>query len=194
MNEAEWLQSTDLSEMLYWLAGEVSDSTLRLFACACCRRIWEVMDSDLHRRVVEYAERFARGPGQNIKWIGRGHYTNRRLSCAFKQVEEADGWVQLQQELEAEQAALTDNMIALRYDWWTPQGTAASTLHFRYDYPYYVARGAAAIRSAPHPYWLHESMPRLSDEDDAHWCERIDREMASLCDLLREVYGRPDLA
>jgi hypothetical protein len=64
VTEAEWMRSTDLSAMLEALCGEVSDSKLRLFACACCRCIWDIIDTDLHRRAVAYAEWFAQGPGQ----------------------------------------------------------------------------------------------------------------------------------
>jgi hypothetical protein len=84
-------------------------------------------------------------------------------------------------------------MAALRYDWWTPQGTAAAVLHYRYDMPFYVARGAASIRTAPYAYWQHDLMPQVSDAEDERWVARIDKEMAFFCGLLRQVYGRPDL-
>jgi hypothetical protein len=194
VTEAEWLQSTDLNAMLDALGGEVPDSKLRLFACACCRRIWASIDTDLHRRAVESAERFTRGPGRDIVWLGSGHWASRRLSCPFEQIERAEGWAAINRDVEAEQAGLDEDTAAFRYDNWTPQGTAASTLHFRYDMPYYVARGVASIRSAPYAYWQHNRAPELSDEEERLWLTRIDRELASLCDLLREVYGRPRLA
>jgi hypothetical protein len=193
VTEAEWMRSSDLSAMLDALGGEVSDSKLRLFACACCRRIWDVIDSDLHRRVVAYAEWFARGPGSDIRWLGSGHWSTRQLSCRFEQIEQTEGWAAIHGELAAEWAGISEDLAALRYDWWTPHDMAASTLHFRYDMPYYVARGVASIRTAPYAYWQHDRMPKLADEDNAHWVGRINRELASLCGLLRSVYGRPDL-
>jgi hypothetical protein len=39
--------------MLDFLNGRPSDATLRKFACACCRRIWDLIDSDLQRRAIE---------------------------------------------------------------------------------------------------------------------------------------------
>jgi hypothetical protein len=60
MTEHEWLQSTDLLQLLDYLPGRSSDRKLRLFACGCCRRIWPLLE-DRGRRAVDVAERFADG-------------------------------------------------------------------------------------------------------------------------------------
>jgi hypothetical protein len=65
MDEAEWLGCTDPEKMLDFLRGKASDRKLRLFAVACCRRLWTMMiegnQGSLARAAVEATERFADG-------------------------------------------------------------------------------------------------------------------------------------
>jgi hypothetical protein len=62
MTEAEWLACTDPVKMLEFLHGKGSDRKLRLFACACCRRLRPLFQSepqDWHAVLV--SERHADG-------------------------------------------------------------------------------------------------------------------------------------
>src|SRR3954454_2443959 len=64
MTQNEWQDSADPLAMIAFLrsSGGASDRKLRLFACACCRRLWHVWgDLPGERRAVEAAERFAEG-------------------------------------------------------------------------------------------------------------------------------------
>jgi hypothetical protein len=83
MTEAEWLTSSDPDQMLgcvlgkntflaSWLRGLrqtgneprprlADERRLRLYACACCRRIEDLMSDDRSRAAVEVAERDADG-------------------------------------------------------------------------------------------------------------------------------------
>jgi hypothetical protein len=47
--------------MLDWVATTAAERKLRLFACACCRRIWNLIVDERARSAVEAAERFADG-------------------------------------------------------------------------------------------------------------------------------------
>jgi hypothetical protein len=61
MTEAEWDACAEPTPMLRFLRGRGSDRKLRLFACACCRRIPDGLDQKACQIAVETAERFADG-------------------------------------------------------------------------------------------------------------------------------------
>lgn len=81
MTEKEWLTCKEPAKMLAYLGvdehwGMVQESAiswapsnkknkldnpLRLFACGCCRRIWEQITEEAGRKAVEVAEAFVNG-------------------------------------------------------------------------------------------------------------------------------------
>jgi hypothetical protein len=52
VTEQEWLSCADPALMLASLQGRVSDRKLRLFGCACCRRIWAQLPRDANRALI----------------------------------------------------------------------------------------------------------------------------------------------
>ncbi len=73
MTEEEWLACTEPNKMLAFLRGnfpyrvspflrsQVGRRKLRLFVCACCRRIWHLLTDERSRAAVEAGERHAEG-------------------------------------------------------------------------------------------------------------------------------------
>jgi len=62
MTEAEWMNCTALLDLWEYLKDNVSARKLRLFGCACVRRIWELLSEKNARWAVECAERYADNP------------------------------------------------------------------------------------------------------------------------------------
>jgi hypothetical protein len=60
MTESEWLVTTDPEPMLEFLRGKASNRKLRLFALACCRRVWDWL-GERSRRAIEMMERYLEG-------------------------------------------------------------------------------------------------------------------------------------
>jgi hypothetical protein len=61
MLEKDWCKCAQPDAMLRFLQGKSSDRKFRLFICACCRLIWNLVPDSRSRRAVETAERLADG-------------------------------------------------------------------------------------------------------------------------------------
>jgi hypothetical protein len=60
MTESEWLTSADPAPLLRYLRESgASERKLRLFAVACCQRIWHLLNAEASQHVVQVAERYA---------------------------------------------------------------------------------------------------------------------------------------
>ncbi len=73
MTESEWLKATDPRQMLDWLrqSGKLSKRKVRLFAVACCRRIWSLLeDQTSSRKTLDFAEQYADGLATRVQLHG----------------------------------------------------------------------------------------------------------------------------
>ncbi len=109
MNESMWRTGTDPQTMLLFLrnaqAGKrlrISDRKFRLFAVACCRRIWHTLKATRFRQVVEMVERSADGNGdvrQAAQLVSNGDHSavcavvnTVAYQAAERTVVAASGW------------------------------------------------------------------------------------------------------
>jgi hypothetical protein len=59
MTQSEWDACTDPAQMLTFLRDQVSERKVRLFTCACCRRIWHLLVDERSCQAIHTAERCA---------------------------------------------------------------------------------------------------------------------------------------
>jgi hypothetical protein len=104
MTESEWLTSSDPDAMLACLrdSGRTSDRKLRLFACACCRRIATHFEDGRSLRLVEVSELFADGAASSAE-----------LESAFEDAADAQEGVHLSGGGAVEQGA-AETVLGLR--------------------------------------------------------------------------------
>lgn len=103
MTEAEWLASEAPEAMLDFLTAASSDRKLRLFACGCCRNIWDLLPEGPSRRAVEASERFADGE-MSADELQRAWTAARRLVASDES--RVGGWNRLTHaEMEARDSA-----------------------------------------------------------------------------------------
>lgn len=98
MSEKQWLTTTDPGAMLRLVHGKFERKE-RLFACACCRRIWELMPAAECQAAVDEAERLADGvtrqrqlsAARKLDWfkIRKAHLPNQAYGHAAQAAREA---------------------------------------------------------------------------------------------------------
>jgi hypothetical protein len=61
INEAEWLAGPHLIWMVSFLINRSNDRRHLLFGCACCREVWDLLQYEPARKLVELCEAFVDG-------------------------------------------------------------------------------------------------------------------------------------
>lgn len=83
MTEAEWLAGTDPVPMLEFASARFAARKFRLFACECCRRIWDLVPDENLRRAIQIVESVADGRSSELmlpelwgklRWGGRASW------------------------------------------------------------------------------------------------------------------------
>jgi hypothetical protein len=186
MTRSEWQACTDPARLLAHLSGRASDRKLRLFACACCRRIWHLLPEEGCRQAVLAAERYADGllskaglreaeeQAQRITWaaVQAAHAGWDAPLADAARASWVAVWAACAAENSAEPHVWTEGVLGD-----VSEGPAARSLAARTAQVASWARSVAEDRSA----WsaLDAGPP------DGHAEPEEDRQ----CDLLRDLFG-----
>jgi hypothetical protein len=176
MTEAEWLACSDPRQMLTYLVekDKLSSREARLFAVACCRRLWPLLTDQSHRQIVELAERHADGMVGDTDLAAARQALPRNAPHSAHQAAQA--------------AAITpDDETIQGHD------------YFPYAVPAARAAFAAAAETATQARWIRGwslagepgrggafSAAQSRVLDDADQAERV-----AQCQLLRDIVGNP---
>lgn len=161
MTEAEWLASTDLSALLRHIGASCNARKARLFACACCRCVWDHLGSTSHPLIAQ-AEQWANAKGPEPNWMA----ARRAMEDVLAKTEELyPSRYRFMPEYEARLAVLRAMASAA-----TPE-TMHSTATF--------ATRALVLETTP------------TEASDPRTYMRTATSLPRFCPLLREIFGNP---
>jgi hypothetical protein len=165
MTETEWRVCDDPSPMITWVFdNRFHRRKLRLFACACCRRIESLLTDARSRRAVEMAEMVADASGLRDE-LDSAH------SAADRVVEELPAW-------HHRKAARGAELCAMRWPGGTPGHTwlspAAQKDHIRVSVEGTAHAAAQAMAFAS------------GVQQEAYLSER-----QAQASLIRDIFGNP---
>jgi hypothetical protein len=167
VDERQWLGATDPRTLLEFLQarGLAGERKARLFAVACCRRVWHLLVDERLHEAVEAAEDYADGrrtPSHQSDEYRRG---NQAWRVAFDALAEADP--------EAVARSRADK----------PSAAAGR-----------VAAAEAAVGATYPSAWMATSAHYLAAAAAAglwHNPKGCPAEFAAQCELIRDVFGNP---
>jgi hypothetical protein len=184
MTKREWSRCSDPLAMLRDVRGQASARKLRLFAVACCRRVWGLLPSDNGRFAVLAAERFADGQvdGKTLK---------AAYETAHREADTEPGYAT--PEVLATRSAMHAARPTLLWAFPEKPGGALSDARRCAE----LAVGFRKLREAGPP-GTKEERTRWSwwggdfERPEDYWSLGDEEEKAHQADLLREILGGLD--
>lgn len=179
MHEQEWSTSTSLQAMLDWLphGDRASQRKLRLFGCACVRRVGSLLVDEGSRKIVEVAERFADGLASRAE-LQRAVVAAPGIQFAYQPTGEAPEPPGFALEVAHINAAAAAHEVANAAAHVAARGAAASSSA---AIAWHVVADVAQRFTTITPAWYTATR-------DA-WHAAADAEAGRQCCLLRDVFG-----
>jgi hypothetical protein len=181
MTDHEWQTSTDPGDLLAFLHPRASDRKRRLFACACCRRIWHLLTDPRSRQAVEVAEQYADGQVGDAK--------REEVRAAAMVVCDEQAVNRAYREYSAGRspfAAFAGVQARLRDAAWVAWSTTTPTMQSRAALIMEATRDASAAASNAEKGFASADQAAADDADAAREAER-----AAQVALLRCLFGNP---
>jgi hypothetical protein len=188
---AEWRACVEPWPLLQFAEGRSSDRKRRLFAVACCRRVWGLIDSDVGRAAVEAADRFADGllPAEEL-WAA--------YSLALSETADADlstGTAARSNARHAVAGAAAFTRAGQRFGFDRSRGPGrARRLDEAAGFAATEAAAVAALAAvaAANAHFPHvRALDQRDRSDDPVWAEALGAERQAQADLARDVLGNP---
>jgi hypothetical protein len=164
MTEADWLAATDPAPMLTFLADRASERKLRLFGCACCRRVWRLLPA-AGRKAVQASEQHADGRAS----ARRRSDARLDVACAFLAAQAQD------RALDARALAAAAAIVGAL----SPEGTEMPPL----------AAASATAEWAAVSAGLSAAVTGPGEYSEQRYSDARRREMEEQSRLAREVFG-----
>ena len=169
--ESDWLNARDFIHSLWFIMLQTdkgSERKLRLYAAACCRRIWHLLPDECCRTHVELAERYAEGLVSEEQLL--------------------DGWSYEEAEPPPKEAsAVSANWIrafARKAAYYAAAALPGAGTHARYH-----IRGVPSDTAFVIATKVAEAPPK--EWSVLVWNAALEAEREAQTDLLREIFGNP---
>jgi hypothetical protein len=176
MTEADWLACADPEPLLELVRHKASDRKIRLFAVACCRRVWSSFEHEEFRDAVRKAEAFADGLADRAEMLAAHEKARPIFPKLHDGKDNGPGAALTASSFPGPPKSLWDRIAdALDDPWWEDELDKGDPL-------------GVALVTARHAAWAAAVLQNQKNVSDAPATLAERREQAA---LVRCVFGNP---